>query len=323
MQPTEGSDHRAAMRREVSILCLIFMLYAVVNGLLSGVITLLGSNLLQGTGSTVSDIHTDRLMLLSYLGTYILMFSVPLGIFFLVKSKDRVSDYFYINRGPKIGVTLFGCIGVLAINYVFTILSDAGNLIFARIGVLTDTAELLGIGEDAISNIIYFVILVIAPAILEEFCFRGVICGRLAQFNRTAAVLVSSILFSLMHMTVEQIPFAFAAGLLMGYVYLRTGSIWSSVLIHAVNNGFAFFSEYLYYRYDSAMDMQRLYMVGWAALFVMGLTALVIMGLSHKDTDTPSPLSGGQAMAASLSSPLFIVCSALALAATVLAVPLP
>ncbi len=320
MQPATGIDHRDAMRREVSILCLIFMLYLVVNGLVNGAITLLGME--GGTRSALSDIYTDRLMLLSYLGTYILMFAAPLGIFFIVRSRDRVSDYFYINRGPKIGVTLLGSLGVLAINYAFTILSDAGNLIFARVGVLADTAEMLGFGEDAISNIIYFVILVIAPAILEEFCFRGVICGRLARFNRMAAVIVSSILFSLMHMTVDQIPFAFAAGLLMGYVYLRTGSIWSSVLIHAVNNGFAFFSEYLYYRYDGAMDMQRLYMLGWAALFVVGLTALVILGLSHEETDTPAPLSGGRAMAASLSSPLLIVCCTLALAATVLTVPL-
>ncbi len=313
-------DHRGAMRREVSILCLIFMLYSAVNGLASSVIALLG---MDGTaGSTLSDIYADRLMLLSYLGTYILMFAVPLGVFFVVRSRDRVSDYFYINRGPKFGATLWGCLGVLAINYAFTIVSDAGNLIFARVGNLADIAELLGFGEDAISNIIYFVILVIAPSILEEFCFRGIICGRLAQFNRTAAVIVSSVLFSLMHMTMEQIPFAFAAGLLMGYVYVRTGSIWSSVLIHAVNNGFAFLSEYLYYRYDSAMNMQRVYMLGWAALFVVGLIALVILGLSHKEAETPTPLSGGRAMAASLSSPLFIVCCALALVATVLTVPL-
>ncbi len=320
MQSTAEIDYRGAMRRELSTLCLIFMLYLVVNGLAGGVISLLGMT--GATESAPSDIYTDRLMLLSYLGTYILMFAAPLGVFFMIESRDRVTDYFYINRGPKIGVTLLGCLGVLAINYIFTILSDAGNLIFSRVGVLADTAELLDFGEDAVSNIIYFVILVMAPAVLEEFCFRGVVCGRLARFNRTAAVIVSSILFSLMHMTVDQIPFAFAAGLLMGYVYLRTGSIWSSVLIHAVNNGFAFFSEYLYYRYDSAMSMQRLYMLGWAALFVIGLIAMVILGLSHKEADMLNLLSGGRAMTASLSSPLFIVCCTLALAATMLTVPL-
>ncbi len=320
MQPIAEIDHHTAMRREVTVLCLIFMLYSVVNGLAGGVLTLLGME--AAAGSTVTNIHADRLMLLAYLGTYILMFAAPLGIFFLVRSQDRVTDYFYIDRGPKLGVALLGCFGVLAVNYVCAILSDAGSLIFARVGVLADAAEWLSFGEDAVSNILYFVILVIAPAVLEEFCFRGVICGRLAQYNRTAAVILSSILFSLMHMTVDQIPFAFAAGLLMGYVYLRTGSIWSSVLIHAVNNGFAYFSEYLYYRYDGAMEMQRMYMLGWAALFVIGLTALVVLGLSHKEADVPTPLSGGRAMAASLTSPLFIVCCSLALAATVLTVPL-
>lgn len=311
------------MRREVSVLCLIFMLYAVVSGLASGGLSLLhldgASNV---TEDIVSNIHLDRLMLLSYLGAYVLMFAVPLSVFFLCKSCDRVTDYFYLNRTPQWGVALLGCLGVLAANYAVSILADAGNLVFARVGILADATEILGYGDDAVSNVIYFIILVIAPAVLEEFCFRGVICGRLARYNGTAAVLVSAMLFSLMHMNMAQIPFAFLAGLLMGYVYLRTGSIWSSVLIHAVNNGFAFLSEYLYYRYDGAIEMERLYMLGWAGLFVLGLIALVVLGLSHKQADAPPLLSVGRAMTAALSSPLFLICCLLAIVAAFMVLPL-
>lgn len=257
-----------------------------------------------------------------YLGTYILMFAVPLSIYFIVKSKEKTTDYFFVNRAPQIGATLLGCMGILAINYLFTIISESGTVIFSRVGVMADVTELLTIGDDPVCNVLYFFILVVAPAILEEFCFRGAICGWLARYNKTAAVLVSSILFSLIHMNFDQIPFAFAAGLLMGYLYVRTGSIWSGVILHAVNNGFAYFSEVLFYEFDSAASMEQIYMVTWAAIFLVGLVCLVILGLSHKDADQEPPLTCGQAMAAATTSPAFIICCSLSLAAAVLAVPL-
>jgi membrane protease YdiL (CAAX protease family) len=310
------------MRREVSVLCLIFVLYMAITGLIGGfaalTINATGSDNIFGFTNEI----VNRMEMTAYLGTYILMLVAPLGVFFIVKSKEKTTDYFYVNRAPKLGATFLGCVGILAINYVFTIISDAGSVVFSRVGVLADVSELLTVGDDPVCNVLYFVILVVAPAILEEFCYRGVICGRLIKYNRTAAVLISSILFSLIHMNFDQIPFAFAAGLLMGYVYVRTGSIWSTVIIHAVNNGFAYFSEYLFYEYDSAMSMQQLYMIGWAAVFIVGLVCLVILGLSHKDADDEQPIPCGQALAAGSGSALFIICCSLALAASVLVVPL-
>lgn len=310
------------MRREVSMLCLIFMLYMVVVGLGNGITTLLdlmGINLNDIGSATSGSNYVD---MLAYLGTYTLVFVAPLAIFFIIHKKEKTTDYFYLNRAPKLGITLLGAIGVLAINYTFTVVSEAGEIIFTSLGVGGNINDLLQVSDDPIANVLYFFILVIAPALLEEFCFRGAICGRLARYNRTAAVLFSSVLFSLAHMTVEQIPFALAAGLLMGYVYLRTGSIWSTVIIHAVNNGFAFGSEYLYHCYDGAMSMRRVYMLCWAGIFLIGLVAMVILGFTHKDREEEPMLALAPSLKAGASSPLFIICCAGAVAATVAAVPL-
>lgn len=313
---------RQTMRREMTWLCLVFFLYMVVTGVSDGAMRLLNLGEIQSGVGTASDIWSYRISLLSYLGIYILMFAAPLGIYFCIKNKESVTDYFYINRGPKISVALLGSVGILAINYIFTIVSDAGNIIFTRIGVLADTASRFGFCDDPVANGIYFVILVMAPAVLEEFCLRGVVCGRLAKYNRWVAVIFSATLFSLMHMTVSQIPFAFLAGLLLGYVYLRTGSVWSCVIIHAVNNGFAYISEYLFYRFEDNMAVERIFMLSWAAIFVVGLVAVVILGLTHRDREEACPLSGGEAALACLSSPVFIICCTLALIATAMMVPL-
>ena len=321
MQPLRDQQ-RASMRRELTLLCLVFFLYMVITGVSDGVMQLIGSGAVDGGMNSSPDVWENRISLLSYLGIYILMFAAPLGIYFCIKNKEPATDYFYIHKPPKIGVALLGSVGILGINYVFTILSDAGSIIFSRMGALADTASLFGFSEDPVSNAIYFVILVIAPAVLEEFCLRGIVCGRLAKYNRWAAVIFSAILFSLMHMTVSQIPFAFLAGLLLGYVYLRTGSIWSCVIIHAVNNGFAYFCDYLFYRFEDNVMVDRIFMLSWAVVFVLGLIAVVILGLTHRDQDQSAPLGGGEAASACLSSPTFIVCCALALAATGLTVPM-
>lgn len=321
MQSLRDSQ-RLAMRRELTLLCLVFFMYMVITGVSDGVMGLMESG---GAGSSAGmspDVWTNRINLLSYLGIYILMFAAPLGIYFCIKSKDPVSEYFYINKAPKISVALLGSCGILGINYIFTILSDAGDLIFSRVGVLADISSMFTFSDDPVANVIFFVILVISPAVLEEFCLRGIVCGRLAKYNRWAAVIFSAVLFSLMHMTVNQIPFAFLAGLLLGYVYLRTGSIWSCVIIHAVNNGFAYFCEYLFYRFEDNVTVDRVFMLSWAAMFVLGLIGVVILGLTHRDREDACPLSGGEAAAAGMSSPIFIICCALALAATALTVPL-
>lgn len=314
-------QQRQRMRRELTVLCLVFFLYMVVTGVSEGVMQLVDVGTQSGGGS-MPNLWANRISLLSYLGIYILMFAAPLGVYFCITNKDPVTDYFHINKGPKIGVALLGSIGILGINYIFTIVSDAGSMLFTRMGVLANTASAFGFSDDPVANGIYFVILVIAPAILEEFCLRGIVCGRLAKYNRWAAVIFSAVLFSLMHMTVSQIPFAFLAGLLLGYVYLRTGSIWSCVIIHAVNNGFAYFCEYLFYRFEDNVMVDRIFMLSWAGVFVLGLIAVVILGLTHRDREDASPITGGEAATACLSSPVFIICCVLAVVATGLTVPL-
>ncbi len=315
-------QQRMAMRREITLLCLVFFLYMVVTGVSDGVMQWMDSGVVDGGAGSASDVWDNRISLLSYLGIYILMFAAPLGIYLCIKNKETVTDYFYINRAPKIGVALLGSIGILAINYIFTIISDAGSIIFTRMGALADTASVFGFTDDPVANGIYFVILVLAPAVLEEFCLRGIVCGRLAKYNRWAAVIVSAILFSLMHMTVSQIPFAFLAGLLLGYVYLRTGSIWSCVIIHAVNNGFAYLSEYLFYRLEENAAVDRIFMLSWAGIFVLGLIAVVVLGITHRDREESGFLRGGEAASACLSSPIFIICCSLALVATGMTVSL-
>lgn len=83
----------------------------------------------------------------------------------------------------------------------------------------------------------YFTVCIFAP-IVEEIVFRGAILRTLLEVtNRHRfAIVVSALLFAVAHFNKAQIPHAFIIGLLLGWMYYRTGSILPGTLLHWVNN---------------------------------------------------------------------------------------
>lgn len=80
-----------------------------------------------------------------------------------------------------------------------------------------------------------FSIVIIAP-LLEELVFRRIIFGWLLKFiGATAAVLLTSLLFGLLH-SVYQLPGLLILALGWQYVYIKSGNLANNVLMHALNN---------------------------------------------------------------------------------------
>ncbi len=84
--------------------------------------------------------------------------------------------------------------------------------------------------------VLLFFTLAVVPAFVEELLFRGLVLSNLLPYGRTTAVLASAVLFGLMHQNVEQLLYATAAGVVIGWVYVCTGSIWPCILLHFCNN---------------------------------------------------------------------------------------
>ena len=81
-----------------------------------------------------------------------------------------------------------------------------------------------------------FLLTVISAPIGEELLFRKCIFRAVGCYGEKAFLFTSASLFMLMHGNVIQYPYAFAVGLVFGWVYLRTGSIWYSIFLHAIVN---------------------------------------------------------------------------------------
>ena len=77
----------------------------------------------------------------------------------------------------------------------------------------------------------------VAAPLLEELLFRRVILsGLLRRMRVWKAVAWSSLLFAVAHLNPWQAVPAFAMGCLFGWIYARTESYWTTVVLHFVNN---------------------------------------------------------------------------------------
>lgn len=87
----------------------------------------------------------------------------------------------------------------------------------------------------------YVAIGLLAP-VVEEIVFRGAILATLLGMmkNRWAAIALSAALFALVHMNLAQMPHAFLIGLIIGWMYSRTGSMVPGIVVHFVNNTVAY-----------------------------------------------------------------------------------
>ncbi|MGN1229390.1 MAG: lysostaphin resistance A-like protein [Prevotella sp.] len=93
----------------------------------------------------------------------------------------------------------------------------------------------------------YFVIALLAP-VVEEVVFRGAILRTLlsSMQSKWGAICFTAALFALIHANPAQMPHAFLMGLLMGWLYMRTGSILPAVVFHWANNTVAYFIAVAY-----------------------------------------------------------------------------
>ena len=82
---------------------------------------------------------------------------------------------------------------------------------------------------------------IIAAPIGEEVYFRGLLYNSLKRrFRVSAAIAISGFLFAVLHLGPLAILIIFPMGMLLAYVYEKTGSLWVTIGIHVTNNALSF-----------------------------------------------------------------------------------
>ena len=76
----------------------------------------------------------------------------------------------------------------------------------------------------------------VLPAICEETLHRGLVLNGNSFFGLRKSIVITSVLFGLLHMNIEQCGYAILIGLLLGHICCGCGSIWPSIIVHFMNN---------------------------------------------------------------------------------------
>lgn len=93
--------------------------------------------------------------------------------------------------------------------------------------------------NQPIDILVNMVIIAVLPAICEEICFRGALQRILIHCTRNAwvGIIVTAILFSALHLQFQGFLPRMFLGIVLGAMYWYSGSLWTSILAHFVNNG--------------------------------------------------------------------------------------
>ena len=77
---------------------------------------------------------------------------------------------------------------------------------------------------------------IIGP-ILEEYIFRGIIFNKLKTFNNLkTSIIITTIIFSIMHFELSQIIYTLIVGFYLTYIYFKTNNISVPILAHITIN---------------------------------------------------------------------------------------
>ena len=164
---------------------------------------------------------------------------VPLKLFEYLRRNAFVEKYLPVEHEvePFDKIAAIFVLG-LAANYILAWLNILAVDVAVSMEYLGENEEyILGSGLDhPYQIVIYIISTAVIPAIAEEYVFRKTICKSLMPYGPKTAVLVSAILFGLMHTTLHKVGFTFVGGIFLGWLYIASKDIKIPMLFHFIHN---------------------------------------------------------------------------------------
>ncbi|MBO4444642.1 MAG: CPBP family intramembrane metalloprotease [Bacteroidaceae bacterium] len=201
----------------------LFTFLVMAGALVVGIVKNGAEATLQGFDPTAFSTDTQLMALgLIFAGLMMLWHLIH---FHYISIPEQVTAFF---RKKKSWLVVLLCIPfVYTVMYLLNQLSAAVNLP----DMLEDTFM------DMSSNVWGILSIALVAPILEECLFRGAIEGHLlTKMKPWAAILVSAAVFGIIHMNPAQVFYAFLVGIVLGWLYWRSGSIVPSTVAHILNN---------------------------------------------------------------------------------------
>jgi len=172
-----------------------------------------------------------------------IMFLIPLTIFSLINKKEggfkrtfNSSQFKPIK--PKV-ILIAIALGLLAffINIAVSTVFNGFISFFGYNNPFVSGGAEIPIFSGGWELLINLVLVALLPAFCEEFLHRGLLLNEISKIGYKKAIILSALLFSLIHFNINQISYAFVIGLILAVVVVVSKNIWPAIIIHFINNG--------------------------------------------------------------------------------------
>ncbi len=246
----------------------------------------------------VSLIDTDTLMIgdspyLSLIVVQLIVYALPCVFFCRLRGKEytpRLRIRFF--KPTHLFLLFFALVAILSGTALLNIgvLSLFPNADFGS--AAATYADTFGSGG---ADMLYVILAVcILPALLEEFLFRGVITAEYESVSVPCAILMSALLFSMMHLSFARLPAYLFSGVILSLAMYATRSVIAPMLVHALNNVVALWMDR--YLYKAAGELgERSVLLTFILVSVL-LVSLILFSMLAQNiytvygvTNVPSP----------------------------------
>lgn len=206
-------------------------------------------------------------------GMEYLLFSI-LGVFLvwlITRKKIPNGQVFGENRRMDIH-SFFKCFTVfMGIQLPFSLFGSAVEYGLNLFGYTAESGEDIAMGGSL--TVSMFLYCSFAGPVAEELIYRWFVMRSLQKYGKSFAIVISAVLFGLMHQNLVQSLFGIAAGLVLGYVAMNYSIKWS-VLFHVLNN--CLFSEVLCKAVSGFSDSVQLIIV-YGIMLVFFVFAVIVL----------------------------------------------
>jgi membrane protease YdiL (CAAX protease family) len=197
----------------------------------------------------LTGFHPAVTFLIEYLIQFVILF-FPLWLLVVDKYNVSFRDFgFKPIKFWTLAKTVILCyLFYLVLSYVILTILTALN--FTSLPGYEEQESYLPLfGYDPFGLTIAFLVVSILAPFIEELFFRGFVYR---TFIKTwpvwLASILSAVLFALVHFQLQTFFPLFLLGLILNSAYQRTGSVWTSMAFHSLNNTIAFSLDvYLYF----------------------------------------------------------------------------
>ncbi len=212
---------------------------------------------------------------------------------------------------------VFTCFGVLV--FGSTLINTAVFHVFGSEAQYSLYNTFTPSGSSQLINIIYTVIaFAIVPAITEEFIFRGIILADYSAYGVSTAIIMSGLMFSMIHFNLNQFLVFFFCGVVASYAVYITQSLWAAIILHSINNIYAIFFESILWDVIKSPNSLIFFLFVIMTLFIVFLVLsfngaeTILYNAGIKGEKSPSESTkregGAKLVFEALISPSFLAC---------------